>query len=127
MLDEVHWLSDRERGPAWARQLVAKGYLHYRICGAAEAEPLCRAAFAGVRAPGVVVEARERLSRLRCAGAVAGGFGGLPEGVVALVAFSRDAVLGLACRVQAAGRRCVCLYGAMPASSRLEQIRLLSR
>ena len=133
VLDEVHWLVNEDRGHAWTRLLVlADRWRHVRICGPIEAEPLLRKVFAE-RAAGVTFEVRRtaRLSRL-----VFGGEWSAPLAqlvtpgcgrTVAIVAFTKAAVLGVAYIVKRQhGLRVAALYGAQPPETRVEILRQVS-
>ena len=95
VLDEVHWLEDPDRGWAWGRLLAAASYRHIRLVGAANTEPVLRAAF------GEQLELRRhhRLVPLSWGGVV--DLAGIEAGSL-VVAFSRRAVLALARDVAAA-------------------------
>src|SRR5262245_8969620 len=115
VLDEVQWADDEERGSAWTRLLLAGEYRHILLLGALDAEPLVLHAF-----PEAEVKLFERKLPLEWVGEVS--LRSLRPGTV-LVAFSRKAVLALAGEVNRLhpGRVAV-LYGAMPLSSRREEI-----
>jgi ATP-dependent RNA helicase SUPV3L1/SUV3 len=98
VLDEVHWLVDEERGPAWTRLLAScseKGFKHLHICGAYEAQALLTRAF-----PDIQVHHKSRRSSISIPENAAHGISiqnlrslSCP---CAIVAFSRTSVLGLA-------------------------------
>jgi ATP-dependent RNA helicase SUPV3L1/SUV3 len=121
VLDEVQWADDPERGSAWTRLLLAGEYRQMLLLGALDALPLVRHAF-----PEVELKVFERMLPLEWVGERT--LRSLEPGTV-VVAFSRKAVLALAGEVNRLhpGRVAV-LYGAMPLSSRREEIeRFLSR
>ncbi len=115
VLDEVQWADDPERGSAWTRLLLAGDYRHIMLLGALDAEPLVLHAF-----PEAEIKVFERILPLEFVGERA--LRGLTPGTV-VVAFSRKAVLALAGEINRlhSGRVSV-LYGAMPLSSRREEI-----
>jgi ATP-dependent RNA helicase SUPV3L1/SUV3 len=115
VLDEVQWADDTERGSAWTRLLLAGDYREILILGALDALPLVEHAF-----PQAELKVFERMLPLDFVGERT--LAGLTTGTV-LVAFSRRAVLALAGEVNRRhpGRVAV-LYGAMPLSSRREEI-----
>jgi ATP-dependent RNA helicase SUPV3L1/SUV3 len=115
VLDEVQWADDPERGSAWTRLLLAGNYREILLLGALDAEPLVLHAF-----PDAEVKVFERILPLEFVGERS--LRGLTPGTV-VVAFSRKAVLALAGEINRLhpGRVSV-LYGAMPLSSRREEI-----
>ena len=115
MLDEVQWADDEERGSAWTRLLLAGEYRQILLLGALDALPLVERAF-----PEAELKVFERMLPLDFVGERT--LAGLTTGTV-IVAFSRRAVLALAGEVNRRhpGRVAV-LYGAMPLSSRREEI-----
>ena len=115
VLDEVQWADDEERGSAWTRLLLAGDYRQILVLGALDALPLVEHAF-----PQAELKVFERKLPLDFVGERT--LAGLTTGTV-LVAFSRRAVLALAGEVNRRhpGRVAV-LYGAMPLSSRREEI-----
>ncbi len=121
VLDEVQWADDEERGSAWTRLLLAGEYREILVLGALDALPLVEHAF-----PEAELKVFERKLPLEWVGERT--LRSLGTGTV-VVAFSRRAVLALAGEVNRThpGRVAV-LYGAMPLSSRREEIdRFLSR
>jgi ATP-dependent RNA helicase SUPV3L1/SUV3 len=121
VLDEVQWADDPERGSAWTRLLLGGEYRKILLLGAVDALPLIQHAF-----PEFELRLFERKLPLEWIGQRA--LPSLTPGTV-VVAFSRRAVLALAGEANRAhpGRVAV-LYGAMPLSSRREEIeRFLSR
>ena len=115
VLDEVQWADDTERGSAWTRLLLAGEYREILLLGALDALPLVERAF-----PEHELKVFERKLPLEFVGART--LRSLTPGTV-VVAFSRRAVLALAGEVNRLhpGRVAV-LYGAMPLSSRREEI-----
>jgi len=115
VLDEVQWADDTERGSAWTRLLLAGEYREILVLGALDALPLVTRAF-----PEHELKVFERKLPLEFVGART--LRSLTPGTV-VVAFSRRAVLALAGEVNRLhpGRVAV-LYGAMPLSSRREEI-----
>ncbi len=115
VLDEVQWADDPERGSAWTRLLLAGDYRHILVLGALDAEPLVLNAF-----PEAEVKVFERILPLEFVGERS--LRGLTPGTV-VVAFSRKAVLALAGEInRLQPDRVSVLYGAMPLSSRREEI-----
>ncbi len=115
VLDEVQWADDPERGSAWTRLLLAGDYRHILLLGALDAEPLVLHAF-----PDAEIKVFERMLPLEFVGERA--LRGLTPGTV-VVAFSRKAVLALAGEINRLHpSRVSVLYGAMPLSSRREEI-----
>ena len=115
VLDEVQWADDPERGSAWTRLLLAGDYRHILLLGALDAEPLVLHAF-----PEAEIKVFERILPLEFVGERA--LRGLTPGTV-VVAFSRKAVLALAGEINRLHpSRVSVLYGAMPLSSRREEI-----
>jgi ATP-dependent RNA helicase SUPV3L1/SUV3 len=115
VLDEVQWADDPERGSAWTRLLLAGDYRHILLLGALDAEPLVLHAF-----PEAEIKVFERILPLEFVGERA--LRGLTPGTV-VVAFSRKAVLALAGEINRTHpSRVSVLYGAMPLSSRREEI-----
>ena len=115
VLDEVQWADDPERGSAWTRLLLAGDYRHILVLGALDAEPLVLNAF-----PEAEVKVFERILPLEFVGERS--LRGLTPGTV-VVAFSRKAVLALAGEINRLHPdRVSVLYGAMPLSSRREEI-----
>ena len=115
VLDEVQWADDTERGSAWTRLLLAGEYREILLLGALDALPLVERAF-----PEHELRVFERKLPLEFVGART--LRSLTPGTV-VVAFSRRAVLALAGEVNRLhpGKVSV-LYGAMPLSSRREEI-----
>ena len=115
VLDEIQWADDEERGSAWTRLLLAGEYREILVLGALDALPLVYRAF-----PEAKLEVFERKLPLELVGERT--LRSLGRGTV-VVAFSRRAVLALAGEVNRLhpGRVAV-LYGAMPLSSRREEI-----
>ena len=115
VLDEVQWADDTERGSAWTRLLLAGEYREILLLGALDALPLVERAF-----PEHELKVFERKLPLEFVGART--LRSLTKGTV-VVAFSRRAVLALAGEVNRlhSGRVAV-LYGAMPLTSRREEI-----
>ena len=115
VLDEVQWADDTERGSAWTRLLLAGEYREILLLGALDALPLVERAF-----PEHELKIFERKLPLEFVGART--LRSLTPGTV-VVAFSRRAVLALAGEVNRLhpGKVAV-LYGAMPLSSRREEI-----
>jgi ATP-dependent RNA helicase SUPV3L1/SUV3 len=115
VLDEVQWADDDERGSAWTRLLLAGDFREIRVLGALDALPLVERAF-----PEAELRVFERKLPLEFVGERT--LRSLGKGTV-VVSFSRKAVLALAGEVNRLhpGRVAV-LYGAMPLSSRREEI-----
>ena len=115
VLDEIQWADDEERGSAWTRLLLAGEYREILLLGALDALPLVERAF-----PDHELKVFERKLPLEFVGERT--LRSLGSGTV-VVAFSRRAVLALAGEVNRLhpGRVAV-LYGAMPLSSRREEI-----
>jgi ATP-dependent RNA helicase SUPV3L1/SUV3 len=115
VLDEIQWADDAERGSAWTRLLLGGEYRQIRLLGALDALPLVYRAF-----PEAELEVFERKLPLEFVGERT--LRSLGRGTV-VVAFSRRAVLALAGEVNRLhpGRVAI-LYGAMPLSSRREEI-----
>ena len=115
VLDEVQWADDPERGSAWTRLLLAGDYRQILVLGALDAEPLVLHAF-----PDAEIKVFERILPLEFVGDRS--LRGLTPGTV-VVAFSRKAVLALAGEINRLHPdRVSVLYGAMPLSSRREEI-----
>ena len=111
VLDEVHWLAEKERGPAWTRLLAAtasvgssdvkSGFKHLHICGAFKAQSLLTRAF-----PDITVHHALRRSTISIPEPLKHGVcisdlchassSTLLPRPCAIVAFSRSSVLGLA-------------------------------
>lgn len=115
VLDEVHWATDPERGPAWTRLLLGGEYRELRLAGSPDAFPFLSHEF-----PEAELSVHERLAPLRACGPV--DVAAVEPGT-AVVAFSRVAVLALAQAFSARrpGRVAV-LYGAMPLEARRQEI-----
>ena len=118
VLDEVHWAADPDRGSAWARLLAAGEYRHLHLASAPDALPLLRAAF-----PDAALVVHQRLSPLSYVGVQ--HIHRLEAGT-AVVAFSRNAVLGLASALTGRGRPVAALYGAMPVQTRRRELERFS-
>ena len=114
VIDEVHWLADRERGSAWTRALLTLPCQELHLVGSADILPALRSAFQTLE-----VRAYERLAPLTFIGPVP--MAAIVPGT-AVIAFSRKAVLALARELSRKhpGRVGV-LYGAMPAAERRRQ------
>jgi len=114
VIDEVHWLADRDRGSAWTRALLSLPCRELHLVGSADILPALQAAF-----PELEVHAYQRLAPLSYIGTV--GLDRVEPGT-AVIAFSRKAVLALArdLSVVHPGRVGV-LYGAMPLGERRRQ------
>jgi ATP-dependent RNA helicase SUPV3L1/SUV3 len=114
VIDEVHWLADRDRGSAWTRALLSLPCRELHLVGSADILPALRAAF-----PELEVRAYDRLAPLHYIGTVSLE---RVEPGSAVIAFSRKAVLALARELSARhpGRVGV-LYGAMPLGERRRQ------
>lgn len=153
MQDEVHWLSDPERGSAWTRYctsillqvsrpqsnslIAARGYTHYRLCGALECEKILTLAFHRFCPSGLRIERPSRRSTLTVHPNMMRGIaidqlrqmlaaGDTTVVPCAIVAFSRNAVLGVASYLKEAAelkQRVSVMYGAMPPQVRAEQSR----
>ncbi|KAJ1448675.1 P-loop containing nucleoside triphosphate hydrolase protein [Pelagophyceae sp. CCMP2097] len=129
VLDEVHWCIDPWRGQAWTRLLLAARsgqYRHVRIAGPSEAEPLLRDVFRE-SADRLKIIPTTRRSRLHYNGTIPDLAVFLrqrkAEGrFVAIVAFSRAAVLALAGQAQAAGSRASVIFGKLPPEARRTQL-----
>ena len=116
VVDEVHWVDDPDRGWAWGRLLAGATYRHIRLVGAANAEPLLRAAFGDA----LEVRRHHRLVPLHWGGTVE--LASVPAGSL-VVAFSRRAVLALARDLAlASGQRTGVVYGALPPQARRHEI-----
>jgi ATP-dependent RNA helicase SUPV3L1/SUV3 len=115
VLDEIQWADDEERGSAWTRLLLAGDFREIRLLGALDALPLVERAF-----PEAELRVFQRKLPLEFVGERT--LRSLGKGTV-VVSFSRKAVLALAGEVNRLhpGRVAV-LYGAMPLSSRREEI-----
>jgi ATP-dependent RNA helicase SUPV3L1/SUV3 len=115
VLDEIQWADDEERGSAWTRLLLGGEYRQILLLGALDALPLVDRAF-----PRAELKVFERKLPLDFVGERT--LQSLQTGTV-VVAFSRRAVLALAgdVNLRHPGRVAV-LYGAMPLSSRREEI-----
>jgi len=114
VIDEVHWLADRDRGSAWTRALLSLPCRELHLVGSADILPALQAAF-----PDLEIHAYERLAPLSYAGTIALD---RVEPGSAVIAFSRKAVLALARDLsQAHPGRVGVLYGAMPLGERRRQ------
>ena len=113
VLDDAHLVGDAVRGPPATRLLVDRGYDEVLCVGRPEVEAALRACF-----PDVAVDRVDR--------GVSATFGGLlrrrhgeaacevlPDGAVAVVAFSRQAILGLAARFRGL-RRVAVVHPSLP-------------
>lgn len=119
VLDEIHWISDPDRGWAWLKLLLGGEYKHIRICGPVQAEKVIHKAIAN--SINYQTHYHSRLAPLTFVGGVT--IGKIPYRSV-IVAFSKKAVLALAREIQnASGQPVGALYGALPPSTRVEQIR----
>jgi ATP-dependent RNA helicase SUPV3L1/SUV3 len=114
VIDEVHWLADRDRGSAWTRALLSLPCRELHLVGSPDILPVLRAAF-----PDLELRAYDRLAPLTYVGTI--GLERVTPGS-AVIAFSRKAVLALArdLSVRHPGRVGV-LYGAMPLGERRRQ------
>ncbi|MEU4227149.1 DUF6397 family protein [Nonomuraea sp. NPDC026600] len=120
VVDEAHWLADRDRGHAWTRLLLTGDHRFVHVTGAPETEPLLRRIFADAEHLEVVRHMRAARLTLTSTHTATS----LPD-TSAVVAFSRRAVLALHRELVDAGRTATVLYGAMPPGARREQIRRL--
>lgn len=122
VLDEAHWLSDRDRGWAWTRLLLAGQFPTMHIISDVAAETLITSLVRD--AVSIDVTKHNRLTALTFKGSCS--FKQLPA-KTAVVAFSRKAVLALAHAFELSGRPAAVLYGALPVEARRAQIdRLIS-
>ena len=115
VLDEAHWLADRDRGPAWTSAMLGVACDELHLVGSTDVGPL-------LAATGLPIEVRryERFTPLRWIGPVS--MKQLAPATI-VVAFGRKAVYALArdIEVHRPGRVGV-LYGAMPIEERRRQI-----
>ncbi len=114
VIDEVHWLADRERGSAWTRAMLTLPCRELHLVGSTDILPALHAAF-----PSLEVRAYQRLAPLDFVGSV--HLAAIQPGT-AVIAFSRKGVMTLARELARAhpGRVGV-LYGAMPIAERRRQ------
>lgn len=117
VIDECHWLSDKDRGWAWTRLLIAGGYGSIHAITDPSAVQLITRLVPD--ALDVQVIHHERLGGLDFAGVVP--VHKLPEGA-AVVAFSRRGVHAIADHLKSMGRRPAVLYGALPPHTRRDQV-----
>lgn len=130
VLDEVHWCADPQRGHAWTRLLMAARsgrYKHVRICGPVQAEPLLKRVFEKC-SDAVTVHRTHRRSRLAFEKDPIVDFAAFLQQAkyekrfVAIVAFSRAAVLSLAGAARKAGARASVIFGKLPPEARRKQL-----
>ena len=130
VLDEAHWCADPQRGHAWTRLLLAARsgrYRHVRICGPVQSEPLLRRVFEK-HDHAVTVHRTQRRSRLHFERDPIADFPAFLQQAksekrfVAVVAFSRAAVLSLAGIARKAGARASVIFGKLPPEARRKQL-----
>ena len=130
VLDEAHWCADPQRGHAWTRLLLAARsgrYRHVRICGPVQSEPLLRRVFEK-HDHAVTVHRTQRRSRLHFERDPIADFPSFLQQAksekrfVAVVAFSRAAVLSLAGIARKAGARSSVIFGKLPPEARRKQL-----
>lgn len=111
VLDEVHWINEKERGQAWTRILLG-GWKELHLIGSADVFPVLKTAFADLE-----VEWYDRLGPLQWIGKK--DIDDL-EASTAVVAFSRRNVLYIAGLLaeKYGAEKVGALYGAMPIDSR---------
>jgi ATP-dependent RNA helicase SUPV3L1/SUV3 len=118
VLDEAHWIHDRQNGHAWTRLLT---------CGRFESMSIVTSEHARDAVIGLIPDAgsteiveHRRLAAIAYAGTLA--LGEVPAST-AVVAFSRQSVLALADRLRLTGRDPAVLYGSLPNATRQAQLR----
>ena len=117
VLDEAQWAHDPDRGYAWTRLLVGGQYDEIEVTGSKGAEHFLRKVFKNVSE--IKIDSYERLTDLAWKGSI--DLSRIPSRSL-LVAFSRKAILTLAKRLQAKGRKVGVLYGMLPPAVRQHQI-----
>lgn len=117
VIDECHWLGDKDRGWAWTRLLVAGRYDSIHAITDPSAVSLITRLVPD--ALDIEVVTHERLGTLEYGGVTP--VHKLPEGS-AVVAFSRRGVHAIADHLKAMGRRPAVLYGALPPHTRRDQV-----
>ncbi|GAA4620040.1 hypothetical protein GCM10023196_002460 [Actinoallomurus vinaceus] len=120
VIDEAHWLADRDRGHAWTRLLLSGSHRYIHVAAASEAGAVLRTALASAGC--LEIAKHSRYAELTHAPAMRPGT--IPARS-AVVAFSRRAVLALHRELIDHGRSATVLYGAMPPGARREQIQRL--
>lgn len=114
VVDEAHWVTDRDRGWAWAELLLAAECSELHVVGDRAVLPVLEDVF-----PMLEVWPYDRRSPVEFVGAR--DVADLPARSV-VVAFSRKSVLGLVGELRRRGRRVAGLYGALPPVTRRQVI-----
>lgn len=120
LIDEIQMLADPDRGWAWSRAFLAADTDLLIVAGSPDAEPLIRR-LAAMNGDSVEVRRFERRNALHVSqGKVT--WDTLRRGD-ALIAFSRDDVLGYKSMCEQRGLRAAAVYGALGPEARHEQAR----
>jgi ATP-dependent RNA helicase SUPV3L1/SUV3 len=120
VIDECHWLSDKDRGWAWTRLLISGRFKTIHAITDPSAVNLILSLVPDALTTEVI--RHERLGELHYGGKVP--VHKLPAGS-AVVTFSRRSVHAIADHLTAMGRKPAVLYGALPPNARRNQIEKL--
>jgi hypothetical protein len=120
LIDEIQMLADPDRGWAWARAFLSASTDLLIVAGSPDAEPLIRR-LAAMNGDEIEVRRFERRNALHVSYGKA-TWDTIRKGD-ALVAFSRDDVLGYKAMAESRGFRAAAVYGALGPEARHEQAR----
>jgi len=120
LIDEIQMLADPDRGWAWSRAFLSASTDLLIVAGSPDAEPLIRR-LAAMNGDEIEVRRFERRNALHVSLAKA-SWDTIRKGD-ALVAFSRDDVLGYKAAAESRGFRAAAVYGALGPEARHEQAR----
>jgi ATP-dependent RNA helicase SUPV3L1/SUV3 len=118
VLDEAHWVHDRQNGHAWTRLLTCGRFATMSIITSEHA----RDAVIGLVPDAASIEIVEHRRLAAIAYAGSRPLADVPPST-AVVGFSRRSVLDLAERLRMVGREPAVMYGALPSATRQAQIR----
>lgn len=120
VIDEAQLIADPFRGANWTKAILSVKAKELHICLAPEALPLIEGmikSFGGT----YQVEHHKRLTPLSFSG-IFRGLDDVQQGD-ALITFSRKSVLGIAAALERKGIKASVIYGALPPSSRRDEVR----
>lgn len=117
VLDETHWLIDKDRGHNWTNLLIGGAFRNfYSICATETADAVAR-----------MLTDAQQLETVECHRATPISYGGavhytkVPKRS-AVVCFSEKSVLSMSALLNRSGISACALYGAMPLANRQKQI-----
>ena len=123
VIDEAQMIADRFRGDRWAKAIYCVDAREVHICLAPEAETIITEIISSFGS-GFEIVRHERLAPLRYSGVMKNIRQAQPGD--ALIVFSRKAVLSVSAELEHSGIKTSVIYGALPPSSRREEVRRFS-